>query len=115
MCEDGCYRFTRSGQCIKRMSVFMKITQWESGCYLINQEQLGLSGEFLEMVLQFGFVTVFVAAFPLALLFALLNNIIESRFYARKFITFFQLPVAERVKSISECTVWRIQNMVQKS
>ncbi|XP_076344099.1 anoctamin-2-like isoform X2 [Tachypleus tridentatus] len=75
-------------------------TQWESDYNLINQEQTGLFGEYLEMVLQFGFVTIFVAAFPLAPLFALLNNIVEIRLDARKFITFFRRPVAQRVKNI---------------
>ncbi|XP_076340392.1 anoctamin-7-like isoform X2 [Tachypleus tridentatus] len=45
-----------------------------------------------EMVLQFGFVTIFVVAFPLAPLFALLNNITEIRLDARKF--FLRRPVA---------------------
>ncbi|XP_022255251.1 anoctamin-1-like [Limulus polyphemus] len=80
-------------------------TQWESDYSLINQEQTGLFGEYLEMVLQFGFVTIFVAAFPLAPLFALLNNVLEIRLDARKFITFFRRPVAQRVKNIGECTV----------
>ncbi|XP_076342655.1 anoctamin-7-like isoform X2 [Tachypleus tridentatus] len=79
--------------------------QWESDYNLINQEELGLFSEYLEKVLQFGFVTIFVVAFPLAPLFASLNNITEIRLDARKFITFLRRPVAERVKNI-ECTVW---------
>ncbi|XP_076344268.1 anoctamin-1-like isoform X2 [Tachypleus tridentatus] len=87
-------------------------TQWESDYNLINQEQTGLFGEYLEMVLQFGFVTIFVVAFPLAPLFALLNNIVEIRLDARKFITFFQRPVAQRVKNIG---IWyRILDSVGK-
>ena len=38
------------------------------------------------MVLQFGFITIFVAAFPLAPLFALLNNWVEIRLDAQKFV-----------------------------
>ena len=34
---------------------------------------------FIFSVLQFGFITIFVAAFPLAPLFALLNNWVEIR------------------------------------
>ncbi|XP_076354775.1 anoctamin-2-like [Tachypleus tridentatus] len=87
-------------------------TQWESDYNLINQEELGLFSEYLEMVLQFGFVTIFVVAFPLAPLFALLNNITEIRLDARKFITFLRRPVAERVKNIG---IWyRILNSVGK-
>ncbi|EPY87859.1 hypothetical protein CB1_000216025 [Camelus ferus] len=36
-------------------------------------------------VIQFGFVTLFVASFPLAPVFALLNNVIEVRLDAKKF------------------------------
>ncbi|XP_076350332.1 anoctamin-2-like isoform X1 [Tachypleus tridentatus] len=87
-------------------------TQWESDYNLINQEELGLFSEYLEMVLQFGFVTIFVVAFPLAPLFALINNITEIRLDARKFITFLRRPVAERVKNIG---IWyRILNSVGK-
>ncbi len=50
--------------------------------------------------LQFGFVTIFVAAFPLAPFFALLNNIIEMRADANKFVTQLQRPVATRVQDI---------------
>ena len=42
------------------------------------------------MIIQFGYVTLFVAAFPLAPLFALLNNILEIRVDGRKFITQFR-------------------------
>jgi hypothetical protein len=38
------------------------------------------------LVLQFGFITIFVAAFPIAPLFALLNNWIEIRLDARKLV-----------------------------
>ena len=38
-----------------------------------------LFNEYLEIVIQFGFITIFVAAFPLAPLFALINNILEIR------------------------------------
>lgn len=57
----------------------------------------------LSAVIQFGFVTLFVASFPLAPLFALLNNIIEIRLDAKKFITELRRPVAVRAKDIGEC------------
>ena len=38
-----------------------------------------LFDEYLEIVIQFGFITIFVCAFPLAPLFALINNILEIR------------------------------------
>ncbi|XP_075694077.1 anoctamin-1 isoform X2 [Rhinoderma darwinii] len=60
----------------------------------------GLTPEYMEMIIQFGFVTLFVASFPLAPLFALLNNIIEIRLDAKKFITELRRPVAVRAKDV---------------
>ena len=52
------------------------------------------------LVIQYGFVTIFVAAFPLAPLCAWLNNIIEIRLDAHKFVQVFRRPVAERAQDI---------------
>lgn len=60
------------------------------------------SASALFAVIQFGFVTLFVASFPLAPLFALLNNIIEIRLDAKKFVTELRRPVAVRAKDIGE-------------
>lgn len=51
-------------------------------------------------VLQFGFITIFVAACPLAPLFALLNNWVEIRLDAHKFVCDYRQPVAERAQGI---------------
>lgn len=50
--------------------------------------------------MQYGFVTLFVAAFPLAPLFALLNNIAEIRLDAYKMVTQARRPLAENAKDI---------------
>ncbi|GLD48127.1 anoctamin-2-like isoform X1, partial [Lates japonicus] len=60
----------------------------------------GLTPEYMEMIIQFGFVSLFVASFPLAPLFALLNNVIEIRLDAKKFVTELRRPVAIRAKDI---------------
>ncbi|NWQ59724.1 ANO2 protein, partial [Neopipo cinnamomea] len=60
----------------------------------------GLTPEYMEMIIQFGFVTLFVASFPLAPLFALLNNIIEVRLDAKKFVTELRRPDTVRAKDI---------------
>ncbi|NXJ67591.1 ANO7 protein, partial [Rostratula benghalensis] len=60
----------------------------------------GLFDEYLEMVLQFGFITIFVVACPLAPLFALLNNWVEIRLDAHKFVCDYRRPVAERAQGI---------------
>uniref|UniRef100_A0A7N4P3N4 Anoctamin n=1 Tax=Sarcophilus harrisii TaxID=9305 RepID=A0A7N4P3N4_SARHA len=75
--------------------------RWEDDYELIECE--GLFEEYLEMVLQFGFITIFVAAFPLAPLFALLNNWVEIRLDAHKFVCEYRRPVAERAQGIG---VW---------
>lgn len=53
-------------------------------------------------VLQFGFTTIFVAAFPLAPLLALLNNIIEIRLDAYKFVTQWRRPLPARATDIGK-------------
>ncbi|XP_064079852.1 anoctamin-7-like isoform X2 [Macrobrachium nipponense] len=73
-------------------------TRWEADYQLIDNE--GLFQEYLEMVLQFGFITIFVAAFPLAPLFALLNNWVEIRLDARKFVCETRRAVSERAQDI---------------
>ncbi|XP_041351905.1 anoctamin-4-like isoform X2 [Gigantopelta aegis] len=80
-----------------------QLPQWEEDYIMTEMPDLGLFDEYLEMVLQFGFVTVFVAAFPLAPLFALLNNIIEVRLDAYKFVTTWKRPLAARAQDIG---VW---------
>ncbi|XP_037032608.1 anoctamin-4 isoform X2 [Bradysia coprophila] len=73
---------------------------WEQDYHLQDPGRLALFDEYLEMVLQYGFVTLFVAAFPLAPLFALLNNIAEIRLDAFKMVTQARRPLAERVEDI---------------
>ncbi|XP_037539424.1 anoctamin-1 [Nematolebias whitei] len=60
----------------------------------------GVSPEYMEMIIQYGFVTLFVASLPLAPAFALLNNIIEIRLDAAKFVTEIRRPDAVRCKDI---------------
>ncbi|XP_053574708.1 anoctamin-2 [Bombina bombina] len=72
--------------------------QWEIDYAL--EPFTGLTPEYMEMIIQFGFVTLFVASFPLAPLFALLNNIIEVRLDAKKFVAELRRPDAVRAKDI---------------
>ncbi|XP_053969890.1 anoctamin-5 isoform X2 [Anastrepha ludens] len=68
--------------------------------------------EYLEMVLQYGFVTLFVAAFPLAPFFALVNNIFEMRLDAKNLLANYRRPVSQRVRDIG---VWyRILDSISK-
>ncbi|XP_069181582.1 anoctamin-1 isoform X3 [Procambarus clarkii] len=86
--------------------------QWAKDFYLMPFDARSLFYEYLEMVLQFGFVTIFVASFPLAPLFALVNNMLETRLDARKFVTFYRRPAPLRVNDIG---VWfHIMDTVSK-
>ena len=53
------------------------MSRWEQDYNLQAWTQLSLFEEYLEIVIQYGFITMFVSAFPLAPLFALVNNIME--------------------------------------
>uniref|UniRef100_A0A8C6YJX4 Anoctamin n=1 Tax=Nothoprocta perdicaria TaxID=30464 RepID=A0A8C6YJX4_NOTPE len=79
-------------------SVQAEKAPWEMNYQLLVFE--GLFDEYLEMVMQFGFITIFVAACPLAPLFALLNNWVEIRLDAQKFVCDYRRPVAERAQGI---------------
>ncbi|XP_040589247.1 anoctamin-5 isoform X2 [Mesocricetus auratus] len=79
-------------------------SRWEQDNDLQVFGQLGLFYEYLETVIQFGFVTLFVASFPLAPLFALINNIMEIRVDAWKLTTQYRRPVAAKAHSIG---VWQ--------
>lgn len=52
------------------------------------------------MVIQFGFVTLFVASFPLAPLLALINNMLEIRLDAWKLTTQFRRMVPQKAQDI---------------
>jgi hypothetical protein len=72
------------------------LDQWQSDYLLVDCPERCLHWEYLEMVLQYGFVTLFVSAFPLAPLFALLNNVIEIRLDAYKFTATYKRPISEK-------------------
>nr|XP_047138898.1 anoctamin-7 isoform X2 [Hydra vulgaris] len=72
--------------------------RWEDDYELVENE--GLRAEYLEMVIQFGFITIFVAAFPLAPFFALANNIFEIRIDSNKLICETRRPIANRAQDI---------------
>uniref|UniRef100_A0A674B8X4 Anoctamin n=1 Tax=Salmo trutta TaxID=8032 RepID=A0A674B8X4_SALTR len=88
---------TRGGQNVENK---VQLPQWDKDWNLQPMNAHGLVDEYLEMVLQFGFTTIFVAAFPLAPLLALLNNIIEIRLDAYKFVTQWRRPMPARATDI---------------
>ncbi|KAM9301576.1 anoctamin-9 [Gastrophryne carolinensis] len=60
------------------------LESWKSNYRLGKVHIFSLFDEFLEMVIQYSFTTIFVAAFPLAPLLAFLNNMLEIRLDAIK-------------------------------
>lgn len=85
----------------QRVSGSENITpRWEQDYHLQPMGKLGLFYEYLEMIIQFGFVTLFVASFPLAPLLALVNNILEIRVDAWKLTTQYRRMVPEKARDI---------------
>lgn len=69
--------------------------------YQLNEVNIfSLFNEFLEMVIQYSFTTIFVAAFPLAPLLAFFNNLIEIRYDAVKMVKLQRRMVPRKAKDI---------------
>ncbi|XP_035273975.1 anoctamin-1-like isoform X2 [Anguilla anguilla] len=91
-------RYIKSKRGTSQEEEHKKLRRYETDYFL--EPFAGLTPEYMEMIIQFGFVTLFVASFPLAPLFALLNNIIEIRLDAKKFVAELRRPIAARAKDI---------------
>ncbi|BFZ12991.1 hypothetical protein BsWGS_16030 [Bradybaena similaris] len=98
---------------LKKTETMILSKQIDNGIYDVDQvykKQASLEGlmdkwngsnaEYLELYIQFGYVYLFSSAFPLAPLWALINNIIEIRSDAFKFCRVFQRPFPEMASSI---------------
>uniref|UniRef100_A0A1I8H5H1 Anoctamin n=1 Tax=Macrostomum lignano TaxID=282301 RepID=A0A1I8H5H1_9PLAT len=90
----------RQKQCAAANAADSNKPPWLKDHCLTPVDHLQLFDEYLEMVLQFGFVVLFVAAMPLAPLFAMLNNVIEIRLDAWKMVALMRRPVARRARDI---------------
>ncbi|KAG7482887.1 anoctamin-9-like isoform X1 [Solea senegalensis] len=80
-----------------------KLQDWIRNYHLADSNAFSLFNEFLEMVVQFSFTTIFVAAFPLAPLLALINNIFEIRLDAIKMVRLERRLVPRKTNDIG---VW---------
>lgn len=76
------------------------LPQYQRDFDLSPQGDHSMFWEYLEVVLQYGFVTMFVAAFPLGPLFALLNSVVEIRVDAINFVSQFRRPDCARAEDI---------------
>lgn len=80
-----------------------KLKDWLRNYHLASTDAFSLFNEFLEMVVQFSFTTIFVAAFPLAPLLALVNNVFEIRLDAIKMVRLERRLVPRKTNDIG---VW---------
>ncbi|NXU19117.1 ANO9 protein, partial [Pardalotus punctatus] len=74
--------------------------QWLKNYELNEVNIFSLFNEFLEMVIQYSFTTIFVAAFPLAPLLALFNNIVEIHLDAIKMMRLYRRMVPRKANDI---------------
>ncbi len=77
-------------------------TRYEKDYDLPELPKLGMFQPYLEMTLQYGFVTMFGAAFPLAPLLALCNNLFEIRIDGLKFIRNSRRAMPEKASGIGQ-------------
>ncbi|XP_075947042.1 anoctamin-9-like [Anarhichas minor] len=99
-----CYRKAcRNNQGLVEPCDICKLRDWLHNYHLADTDAFSLFNEFLEMVVQFSFTTIFVAAFPLAPLLALINNIFEIRLDAIKMVRLERRLVPRKTNDIG---VW---------
>ncbi|XP_023809512.1 anoctamin-9 [Oryzias latipes] len=101
-----CYRSSCRDEngCVEPCDV-CKIAEWLKNYQLADSDCFSLFNEFLEMVIQFSFTTIFVAAFPLAPLLALINNIFEIRLDAIKMVRLERRLVPKKTNTIGIWTM----------
>ncbi|CAH8559074.1 Anoctamin-8 [Schistosoma haematobium] len=80
-----------------------RITPAEREATLLRYEDP--TDDFLEMFIQFGYVSMFTGIFPLAGLLAFMNNVIEIRGDAYKLSTSYQRPFGQFANSIG---IWQL-------
>ncbi|XP_050293714.1 anoctamin-3-like isoform X2 [Anthonomus grandis grandis] len=69
------------------------LPQWEEEFFLEPLFRFSVTSEFSEMIIRYGMVSFFSKAFPIGALCALLNNLIELRTDAYKFVKSHRRPV----------------------
>uniref|UniRef100_A0A8D0C4D9 Anoctamin n=1 Tax=Salvator merianae TaxID=96440 RepID=A0A8D0C4D9_SALMN len=74
--------------------------EWLWNYHLNEVNVFSLFDEFLEMMIQYSFTTIFVAAFPLAPLLAFINNVLEIRLDAIKMVRLQRRMVPKKANDI---------------
>ncbi|XP_070282454.1 anoctamin-9 isoform X3 [Myotis yumanensis] len=77
-----------------------ELRDWQRNYRLNPVYTFSLFDEFMEMMIQYGFTTIFVAAFPLAPLLALFSNLVEIRLDAIKMVRLQRRLVPRKAKDI---------------
>ncbi|XP_016075095.1 PREDICTED: anoctamin-9 [Miniopterus natalensis] len=77
-----------------------ELRNWQRNYRLNPVNTFSLFDEFMEMMIQYGFTTIFVAAFPLAPLLALFSNLVEIRLDAIKMVRLRRRLVPRKAKDI---------------
>ncbi|XP_021119725.1 anoctamin-9 isoform X3 [Heterocephalus glaber] len=77
-----------------------ELRDWQRNYRLNPVTTFTLFEEFMEMMIQYGFTTIFVAAFPLAPLLALFSNMVEIRLDAIKMVQLQRRLVPRKAKDI---------------
>uniref|UniRef100_A0A915HV67 Anoctamin n=1 Tax=Romanomermis culicivorax TaxID=13658 RepID=A0A915HV67_ROMCU len=81
-----------------------QLFRWQKD-FALNELSLdGVYTEYMEMMVQFGYVVLFAPAFPLAAFICFLNNLVEIRIDATNFVTAFRRPLPVRVSGLK---IWR--------
>ncbi|XP_042638048.1 anoctamin-9 [Orycteropus afer afer] len=77
-----------------------ELRDWQRNYLLSSVNVFSLFDEYMEMMMQYGFTTIFVAAFPLAPLLALVSNLVEIRLDAIKMVRLRRRLVPRKAKDI---------------
>ncbi|XP_073908253.1 anoctamin-9 isoform X2 [Castor canadensis] len=77
-----------------------ELREWQRNYFLNPVTTFSLFDEFMEMMIQYGFTTIFVAAFPLAPLLALFSNLVEIRLDAIKMVQLQRRLVPRKANDI---------------
>ncbi|XP_028370919.2 anoctamin-9 [Phyllostomus discolor] len=77
-----------------------ELRSWQRNYRLNRVNTFSLFDEFMEMMIQYGFTTIFVAAFPLAPLLAFFSNVVEIRLDAIKMVRLQRRLVPRKAKDI---------------
>ncbi len=82
----------------------LSLSQAEIEC--LQPKWPDLYEDYLELVIQFGYIIFLSTLFPLAAFFSLLSNILEIRTDAFKLCMIYQRPFSQRVKDIGH---WQVK------